>query len=162
MAILDRLADNAGRRFALLPARLSLGSTMLYHGGSKLNRKGLEHTVQFFESLGIAPARPWALATGISELLAGFLAVTGIATRPAALAVIATQAVAIARVHGKKGFSNLQGGFEFNLALIAIAASLLLGGPGAPAAKHPVHRRLARRRRPWTRARPPRLLAALQ
>ena len=41
----------------------TLGSTMLYHGISKLKPEGLEQTSQFFESLGLKPARPLALAT---------------------------------------------------------------------------------------------------
>src|SRR5207253_557110 len=51
-------------------------------------------------------------------------------TRPAALAVLVTQSVAVAKVHAKKGFSIMNGGFEFNLALMAIAAAMLVAGPG--------------------------------
>lgn len=127
--------------FSLLPARLSLGASMLYHGVSKLTGRGPEETGQFFEQVGVRPGRPWAIATGIAETLAGFLAVTGIATRPAALAVLVTQGMAVQKVHKSKGFSNTQGGFEFNLALMAIAAGLILSGPG----RFSLHRRLERK-----------------
>ncbi|MCP3063420.1 DoxX family protein [Myxococcus sp. K38C18041901] len=115
---------------ALLPPRLSLGSTMVVHGIAKLRKEGTEQHAGFFEQLGLTPARPLVLATGVTEVLAGVGAILGIATRPAAVAVLVTQAFAIAKVHGSKGFDNTKGGFEFNLALCAIALGLLLRGPG--------------------------------
>ncbi|AKF78987.1 putative oxidoreductase [Myxococcus fulvus] len=115
---------------ALLPPRLSLGSTMVVHGIAKLRKEGTEQHAGFFEQLGLKPARPLVLATGVTEVLAGVGAILGIATRPAAVAVLVTQAFAIAKVHGSKGFDNTKGGFEFNLALCAIALGLLLRGPG--------------------------------
>ena len=57
-------------------------------------------------------------------MLAGWL------VRPAALAVLVTQAMAIKKVHGAKGFATHRGGYEFNLGLMATAAAMLLGGPG--------------------------------
>jgi uncharacterized membrane protein YphA (DoxX/SURF4 family) len=38
---------------------------------------------------------------------------------------------AIAMVHGKNGFFANTGGFEYNLALIGLAATILIAGPGA-------------------------------
>jgi putative oxidoreductase len=65
-------------------------------------------------------------------MLVGFLA------RPAAIGILAVMLVAIAKVHGKHGFfinfANTPGkghGFEFNLVLIAMALSILIGGAGA-------------------------------
>ena len=71
-----------------------------------------------------------------------------------AAAVLATQAVAIAKVHGPKGFSNLGGGYEYNVALVGIALGLLVAGPGALS----VHELLERRveRRPWRLLQPQR------
>ena len=99
----------------------------------------------FFEQLGIQPARPWALATGLTEAVAGALTMLGIGTRVAALGVLVTQGVAIAKVHGKKGFAIEKQGFEFNLALCAMALGLLLTGPGRMSVHH-YARRQARRR----------------
>lgn len=127
---------------AALPLRASLGSTMLYHGVSKLKGEGLEQTTQFFENIGIKPGRPWVLATAWTEVLAGVSTVLGIGTRAAALAILVTQGVAIAKVHGPKGFDILKGGYEFNLSLIAAALGLLLGGPG----RRSLHHSLASRR----------------
>jgi len=136
---------------ALLPPRLSLGSTMVVHGVTKLRREGTELNAGFFEQVGIKPGKPWVIATGVAEVLAGLSSILGIATRPAALAILVTQAVAVAKVHGSKGFDITKGGYEFNLALGAIALGLLLRGPGPisvhGAIEHKVKRRELRRLR---------------
>jgi putative oxidoreductase len=102
---------------------------MLYHGLSKLRGDGPAQVGAMFESLGLKPGRPLAIATGVAEAFIGAAAVLGIATRPAAVATIVTQAVAIWKVHRPKGYSVTQGGMEYNLALIAVAAGFLLGRP---------------------------------
>lgn len=144
-----RTVDGRWRRraeaVADLPARLALGSTMLYHGLSKLRGEGPAQTGKMFEGLGIRPGRALAVATGLAETFAGAAAILGIATAPAALAVVVTQAVAIGKVHAPKGFSVMQGGMEFNLALVAMALALLADGPRTVSAHHAA-RRLARRR----------------
>jgi putative oxidoreductase len=105
-----------------------LGATMLYHGVEKL--RAPEQATAQFEGLGIKPAGFWAKATAIAEAGAGVLMLAGWLVRPAALAVLVTQAMAIRKVHGPKGFAAHRGGYEFNLGLMATAASMLLGGPG--------------------------------
>jgi putative oxidoreductase len=116
---------------AFIPLRAALGSTMIYHGLSKLKEERREATGQMFEQVGLRPGKPLAVATGAAEVFAGIASFLGFLTRPAALAVLVTQLVAIAKVHRKKGFDVMQGGFEYNLALIAIALGLLVTGPGA-------------------------------
>jgi putative oxidoreductase len=116
---------------ALLPVRAALGGTMLYHGVTKLKEEGREQVGQMFDQLGLRPGKFWGVAAGAAEVFAGVSALLGVLTRPAALAVLVTQAVAIAKVHGQKGFDITKGGFEYNLALMAIAAGLLIAGPGA-------------------------------
>jgi putative oxidoreductase len=119
-----------GHRYtaAHVPVRAALGASMLYHGIEKL--RGPEKTGQMFQSLGFANGKSWAVAAGAAEIFAGLSALLGVLTRPAALAVIATQLVAIAKVHGRNGYDITKGGFEYNLALIGIAAVMLIDGPG--------------------------------
>ena len=100
---------------AFLPLRAALGSTMIYHGLSKLKEERREATGQMFEQVGLRPGKPLAVATGAAEVFAGIASFLGFLTRPAALAVLVTQLVAIAKVHRKKGFDVMQGGFEYNL-----------------------------------------------
>lgn len=133
---------------ALVPVRAALGATMLYHGASKLRGEGPEKTGQMFEQLGIRPGRTWAMLTAGAEVFAGATSLLGLATRVGALAVLVTQAVAIAKVHRPKGFDVTAGGYEYNLALMAIALGLLVSGPGALSVHEAVERSV--QRRPWT------------
>lgn len=130
---------------ALVPPRLSLGSTMVVHGMSKLKKEGTEQHIGFFEQLGFKPGKPWVLALGVTELAAGVSAILGIGTRLSALAVLVTQAVAIRKVHAPKGFNNQEGGYEFNLALVSTALALLLRGPGSLSVHGLLERRVKRR-----------------
>jgi putative oxidoreductase len=166
MALLVENGMVRGRKDAgLIPVRAALGGTMIYHGLSKLKEEENRNQAgQMFEQIGIRPGRPLAIATGIAEVFAGVSAVLGFLTRPAALAVLVTQGVAIAKVHKDKGFDVTKGGFEFNLALMAIAAGLLLAGPGMFSV-HEGLERLAEGRGPkrvLRRARPNPLLRAIK
>ena len=116
------------RDAGLVAPRAMLGATMLYHGVEKL--RAPEKATGQFESLGIKPAGFWARATAITEAGAGLLMLAGWLVRPAALAVLVTQATAIKKVHAPKGFATYRGGYEFNLGLMATAVAMLLGGPG--------------------------------
>jgi putative oxidoreductase len=126
----------------LLPVRLSLGASMLYHGAAKLRSEGARETAAFFEQLGIRPGRTWAGLAGIAEVAAGATTILGLATRVGALAVLATQAVAVLKVHRGKGFDVGKGGWEFNALLMAAALGLLLSGPGTASVHEVAERRL--------------------
>lgn len=131
MAVVVESGFVRGRKDAgLLPLRAALAGTMIYHGLGKLKEERREPAGQMFEQIGLRPGKPLAVATGAAELFAGVSALLGFLTRPAALAVLVTQAVAIAKVHAKKGFDVTKGGFEYNLALIAMATALFVAGPG--------------------------------
>jgi len=71
------------------------------------------------------------LSTRMRELGAGLLLISGLYLPIAALLVLATMAVAIAKVHRPKGFFIQNGGFEYNLVLIAATLTLAVTGPGA-------------------------------
>src|SRR5436190_20352671 len=152
------------KEVALIPPRAALGASMVYHGLGELREGGPEQTGQFFECVGLRPGKQLALATGIAEVFGGVGAILGFWTRPAAIAVIATQAVAVAKVHAKNGFDTTKGGYEFNLALIAIATALLIAGPGAISAHEGIERLVEGRgaRRVFRRARPSPLLRLIK
>ena len=124
----------------LLALRLTLGAVFLAHGAQKafgaFGGPGFAGATGFIGSLGFRPARLWAgLAVG-GELVAGVLFVAGLLTPLAGLLVLATMAVAIAKVHGPKGFFNQNGGFEYNLVLIIAALAVAALGPGAFSLDH--------------------------
>jgi putative oxidoreductase len=139
--------DERVREAVDLPARLALGGAMLYHGLAKLRGSGPEDMAPFFESLGFRPGKRWVRLTGAAETFAGVAAILGIGTRPAALVVLATQAVAVWKVHRPKGFDVMKGGMEYNLALMALASGLLVEGPRAVSAHHALRKATARRSR---------------
>jgi putative oxidoreductase len=122
----------------LVLPRAALGSTLLFHGVQKLREP--EKIGAGFETLGIKPGQRWARATGIAEAFAGAASILGVLTRPAALAVLVTQSMAIAKVHRKNGFDTTKGGFEWNLLIMAVAAGLVASGPG----RLSVHRKIDR------------------
>ena len=134
-------ATISAKELSLVPARGALGATMLYHGASKLRGEGPEQSAPMFEAMGFRPGRRWAMLTGLAEVFGGATAILGIGTRVGALAVLVTQGVAVWKVHAGKGFSNMAGGYEFNLLLMAAALGLLLSGPGPLSAHELVKRR---------------------
>ena len=118
------------KELALIPPRAALGASMVYHGLGKLRGDAPRQAGKNFEQMGLRPGKHLAVATGIAEVFAGGAAILGLWTRPAALAVLVTQAVAVGKVHARNGFDVTKGGYEFNIALMCIAAMLLVSGPG--------------------------------
>lgn len=63
--------------------------------------------------------------------IGGLLLALGLFTPLASLFIIGVMLVAITRVHWNKGFWSSQGGYEYNVVLIALAVVLGLLGAGA-------------------------------
>jgi len=118
---LDRLQP-----LALLVLRLVLGAIMIGHGYPKVFG-GLSHHAQFVSSLGLPG---WlAYLSAAAEFLGGILLIIGLLTRSASLAILIDISVAIAKVHWKNGLMG-KGGYEFTLALAAMAFALIFLGAG--------------------------------
>jgi putative oxidoreductase len=113
--------------FALLALRLALGAIMIAHGYQKVFG-GFHGHQQFVSGLGL-PAWLAYLSTG-TEFLGGIAIVLGLYTRFFSAAFAIAMAIAIWKVHFRNGLTH-QGGYEFPLALIAIAFALVCfdGGP---------------------------------
>src|SRR6266513_2132969 len=108
---------------ALLVLRVVVGLTFSAHGAQKLfgvlGGQGLEGTTQMFEKLGLRPGWLHARLAGTVEFAGGLLLALGLFTSPAAAAVTAVMTAAVITVHARNGFFVTNGGFEFNLALVA-------------------------------------------
>ena len=116
--------------------RLAVGGFFIGHGTQKLfgwfGGNGLEATGKGFEYLGLRPGKRHALAAGISEAGGGTLIALGAATPVAASVLTATMLTAINRVHLKNGPWAGNGGYEYNVVLIAAVLALAETGPGSP------------------------------
>jgi putative oxidoreductase len=111
-----------------------VGPLFVGHGTQKLfgwfGGHGLDGTGGFFENLGLRPGKRHATAAGAAETTGGVLLTLGAATPVAATMISAIMLTAIRKVHFAKGPWATQGGYEYNLALIALATALVETGPG--------------------------------
>lgn len=127
MRYLDRLQP-----LALLVMRLALGAVMVAHGYHKVFG-GLHHHVEVVSSLGLPG---WmAYLSAFTEFFGGILVLLGLFTRAAAFAICINMSVAIAKVHFHNGLMGDKG-YEFPLALAALAFALIFFGSGPIAFAH--------------------------
>lgn len=121
-------------KLGLAALRLVVGGLFFGHGAQKLfgwfGGHGLDGTGQFFESLGLTPGRRHATLAGASEAGGGALIAAGLLTPLGAAALIGVMSQAIRTVHGPKGPWVSDGGYEYNLVLIAVVFALADVGPG--------------------------------
>jgi putative oxidoreductase len=124
----------------LLVLRLVMGLTLAAHGGQKLfgwfGGPGLAGTGGMFGKLGFRWPNAMAYLAGAAELFGGLLFAAGLLTPFAALALIVVMLNAIITVHWSKGFFVTAGGYEYNLAILAIAAGVSATGPGRASLDH--------------------------
>ena len=121
MRYLDRLQP-----LALLVLRVVLGAVMIGHGYGKVFG-GLSHFAQFVRTLGLPG---WlAYPSAFAEFFGGVLVIAGLLTRCASLAILMDMSVVIWKVRWKYGLVG-NAGYEFPLALAAIAFALIFLGGG--------------------------------
>ena len=115
--------------------RLIVGGLFIGHGTQKLfcwfGGHGLDATAQGFEQMGLHPGKPHAIAAGVGEAGGGALLVAGFLTPLGAASIAATMLTAMHRVHLKNGPWVTNGGYEYNLVLIAAVLAVAEAGPGA-------------------------------
>jgi putative oxidoreductase len=145
-----RLADRASRvrdlahhirpkeaemTIARLLARICIGIFFIGHGTQKLfgwfGGPGLDQAGEGFEQLGLHPGRRHATAAGAAETAGGAMILTGTATPLAASLLTSVMLTAIDRVHRPNGPWNSDGGYEYNVVLIAALLTLVEAGPGS-------------------------------
>jgi putative oxidoreductase len=112
-----------------------VGPLFIGHGTQKLfgwfGGHGLEGTGGYFESLGLTPGRRHATAAGVAETVGGALVALGALTPVGATLISGTMVTAIRKAHADNGPWVTNGGYEYNLVLIAAMATLAEHGPGA-------------------------------
>jgi putative oxidoreductase len=120
--------------WAALPLRLALGAVFIAHGGQKVfglfGGKGLaawmanEPPFPFMH-----PAWIWMGAAAFAEFLGALLVLVGLATRLGALLIALVMLTAVIGVHLHAGFFAPRG-YEYPMALFAMALALLIAGGG--------------------------------
>lgn len=137
----DRMAVSLG----LLLLRLALGWIFIFHGSQKLfgafDGPGIAGFASHLQGLPLLPPIVWAYMAALGEFVGGVSVLLGLLTRLGAIPIIITMLVAIGTVHGKNGFSLQYMGYEYNVALIGMAAALVLTGPGLVALDALIFRR---------------------
>ncbi|MGH3341705.1 MAG: DoxX family protein [Carbonactinosporaceae bacterium] len=144
---LDDLERQAARGpdVGLFVLRLVVGLIFAGHGAQKLfgwlGGPGPEGWETMLAELGYQPARWFALVHATAELTAGVLLVLGLLTPFAAAALIG---VAVNALPTKiaNGFWIQDGGFEYEVVLMAVGALIAIAGPGSLSLD---------RRLPWAR-----------
>jgi putative oxidoreductase len=119
----------------LLALRVTLGLVFLGHGAQKsvgaFGGPGFAGATGFIGTLGFRPPKLWTAVAVGGELVAGALLLLGLFLPLAGVLVAATMLVAVAKVHGPKGFFVQNGGYEYNLVLAIAALAVAAVGPGA-------------------------------
>ena len=127
------------KEMAFTVVRIVLGIIFFMHGSQKVfglwGGGGLTQTVQGMSSMGLPVVLVYLVC--FTELLGGLGLIGGLLSRLSALGVGLVMVGAIVTVHLKNGFflnwfltPGVGHGFEYNLALVAMATAVILGGPG--------------------------------
>ena len=134
-------SDTKPHRGALgrLIPRAVVGGILAAHGAQKqfgaFGGQGLEGTGAIFESLGLKPGALTAPAAAAGELGGGVLLALGLFPTLAGIPVIAAMIVAVRTVHFQKGLWNADGGYEYNLVMIA-AVMAIIDATGGESGRH--------------------------
>ncbi len=135
----DRSVQRNSDCYAMTVIRVVLGVIFIMHGSQKVlgyfGGLGLSGTVQAMTQMGLPSIVVYIVC--FTEFLGGLALLTGLLTRLAAVGIMMIMIGAIVTVHGKNGFfinwflkPGVGHGYEYNLALIAMSFSLILGGGG--------------------------------
>ena len=115
--------------------RLAIGPIFIAHGGQKLFVQGHTAVAGFLTSSGIPLPGVAAWLLMLTEFVGGIFLLLGFLTRWASIPVAFAMLVAILSVHLKNGLTG-PGGFEFPLALMAMALCLMVQGGGKLSVDH--------------------------
>jgi putative oxidoreductase len=123
-----------------LAARAVIGGLFIGHGTQKLfgwfGGPGRAGTEGFMESLQLRPAKLHATLAGVTETAGGAMLAAGLGTPLAAASLTGVMTTAIRKVHLPNGPWAANGGWEYNVVLIAALTALVETGPGALSLDH--------------------------
>lgn len=131
--MLRRLVATSASWFTI-PIRLALAAVMIGHGAQKVlgsfGGPGFnEYTSGNTPFSFMRPAWLWLAAAAFSEFVGGILVGLGFLTRVAAFFIACTMLTAVG-VHWPGGFFASNRGYEYPMAIFAMALALLISGGG--------------------------------
>ena len=138
------MAARTRAEWGLFVLRVVVGIIFLMHGIPKLTG-GVEGVAEGFAGLGIPMPLLAAWFITLLEIVGGASLILGLFTEIWNVLFIAEMATGIALIHWEQGFYVVgpgQGGYEFNVLLIAANLCLLLAGPGVAVAQGGRRRRI--------------------
>ncbi len=119
-----------------VPLRLALGVIFIAHGSQKvLGKFGGPGWAKWTSLSQLAPfpfmrqAWLWLAADALAEFVGGILILLGLFTRVGAFLIACAMLTAIIGIHWPKFFADNRG-FEYPMALLAMALALLITGGG--------------------------------
>lgn len=119
---------------AKLIMRVTFGGFLAGHGAQKLlgyfGGPGPEGTAAWLESLELRPGKQWTYAAAASEFGGGLLTMLGFLWPLGPVATVGSMGMATATAHADKPIWVNAGGAELPVTNMAIASTLLIGGPG--------------------------------
>jgi putative oxidoreductase len=127
--------------WGLTVLRVAIGLVFIAHGAQTLfglfGGAGLALTAERYQQLGLAPAYPLAVLSGIVQFAGGLMLLLGAWTRWAAIALAAGTTAAVWAAHLAHGFflnwaltPGVGHGYEFHFVLIGACVCLALSGAG--------------------------------
>ena len=122
---MDKLKEHLSD-FGLLWLRVLVGVGIAHHGYGKVFGGNIDGFAEGVASMGFPAPEFFAWAASLSEFLGGICIALGLFTRPAALFVFATMAVAAFIKHGADPFKKK----ELALAYWTISGALMFLGSG--------------------------------
>ncbi len=111
---------------AMLLLRVVVASAFIYHGWSKVS--AMDGVVPMFASMGVGTVMTY-IASYV-EFLGGIALLIGSATRLVGGLLAIFMVVAIYLVHLDRGYNMMNGGYEYQLLLLAGVIFFALVGPG--------------------------------
>jgi len=113
--------------------RIIIGIIFFAHGAQKalgwFGGPGLASASEMFQKNAGIPYPLFLLST-FTELIGGFLVLTGLLTRIFSAGLVINMAVAVLHVHLMKGLFSSNGGFEYPLTLLVVSFCIFVTGPG--------------------------------
>ena len=119
--------NDRGAGYAALVLRVVLGTIFVVHGSGKVANLGA--TIEGMSAaLGISSFTVFMVS--MTELIGGLALILGLFTRLAAFAIASLMLGAVMLIHAPNGFFLKNHGYEYNLALLGMAASIMITGAG--------------------------------